>query len=66
MEPKEIWELIVKADEKLKYATDDRSAVRADQARELLETALREAEAICNDALADQARTRLLDLAGED
>ena len=37
MEPNEIFELIVKADEKLKYATAGKQDVRRNQARELLE-----------------------------
>ncbi|MEX0991607.1 MAG: hypothetical protein WD004_04990 [Actinomycetota bacterium] len=66
MEPGEIWDLIVKADEKVKYATDERAGIRVDQARALLDEALRAAEAIGNDGLADQARTRLQDLAADD
>jgi len=62
VEPPEIFALIVKADEKLKYATDDRAGTRVDQARALLEEAEREAEAIGNQPLVDQARTRLADL----
>ncbi|HET6714462.1 MAG TPA: hypothetical protein VFI59_12230 [Actinomycetota bacterium] len=62
MEPSEIFELIVKADEKLKYATAGKGDVRAKQAGELLSEALREAEAIGNDALVQQAKVRLADL----
>ena len=62
MEPSEIFELIVKADEKLKYATAGKGDLRARQAGELLSEALREAEAIGNDALVQQARVRLADL----
>jgi hypothetical protein len=62
MEPQEIFELIVKADEKLKYATDDNRPVRERQARELLERALADARAIGNDALVTQAEVRLADL----
>ncbi|MGZ8631330.1 MAG: hypothetical protein ACXWZF_10240 [Actinomycetota bacterium] len=62
MEPGEIFQLIVKADEKLKYATAGKGDVRAKQAGELLDEALREAEAIGNDALAQQAKVRLADL----
>ncbi len=61
-EPNEIFELIVKADEKLKYATAERGDVRAGQARALLERARDAARAIGNDALIDQAETRLRDL----
>lgn len=62
MEPQEIFELIVKADEKLKYATAGKQDVRREQARELLLQARAEAEAIGNDALVQQADTRLADL----
>ena len=62
MEPQEIFELIVKADEKLKYATAGKQDVRREQARELLVQARSEAEAIGNDALVQQADTRLADL----
>jgi len=62
MEPNEIFELIIKADEKLKYATDANAEVRRAQARELLEHARDEARAIGNDALVQQAETRLADL----
>jgi len=62
VEPQEIFELIVKADEAIKYATADRAGTRAHQARELLERAQVEARAIDNQALVDQARQRLADL----
>jgi hypothetical protein len=62
MEPREIFELIVKADERVKYATDDKSATRIQQARELLEQARSEARNIGNDQLAAQAEQRLTDL----
>lgn len=62
MEPAEIFELIVKADEKLKYATASRGDQRAQQAAELLGRALREAEAIGNEGLVQQAKVRLVDL----
>jgi len=61
-EPNEIFELIVKADEKLKYATVERGDARAEQARALLERAREAAQAIGNDALIQQADTRLADL----
>lgn len=66
MEPQEIFELIVKADEKLKYATAGKQDVRREQARELLLQARAEAEAIGNDALVQQADTRLADLGASD
>jgi len=62
MEPSEIFELIVKADGKLKHATASKSDLRAQQAGELLAEALREAEAIGNEALVRQAKVRLADL----
>jgi len=62
MEPDEIWQTIVKADEALKYATDDRADRRRQQAVERLREALREAEEIGNAQLAEQARRRLGDL----
>ena len=62
VEPNEIFELIVKADEKLKYATAGKQDVRRNQARELLEQARAAAVDIGNDALVRQADTRLADL----
>jgi hypothetical protein len=63
MDPKEIFELIVKADEKLKYATAEKGDARRRQARDLLTQALDAARAIGNDALVQQAELRLSDLA---
>jgi len=65
VEPQEIFELIIKADEKLKYAHEDNAGVRARQARELLEQARMAAVEIGNDALVAQADTRLADLPAE-
>jgi hypothetical protein len=62
MEPNEIFELIVKADERVKYATDARGEQRRQQARELLARARDEATAIGNQQLVDQAERRLADL----
>jgi len=62
LEPQEIFELIVKADEKLKYATAARESERRGQARELLERARAAALEIGNDALVAQADLRLADL----
>jgi len=62
VEPQEIFELIIKADEKLKYAHEDNAGVRARQARELLEQARAAAVEIGSDALVAQADTRLADL----
>lgn len=62
VEPNEIFELIVKADEKLKYATAERSDTRRQQAKDLLTQALDAAREIGNDALVRQAELRLSDL----
>jgi hypothetical protein len=62
MEPNEIFELIIKADEKIKYAKPGVGDLRAGQARELLEQARDAAREIDNDALVTQAETRLADL----
>ena len=62
MEPSEIFELIVKADEKIKYATAAKGDVRANQAADLLAQAKSEAQAIGNEALVKQAEVRLKDL----
>ncbi len=62
MDPKEIFEMIIKADEKLKYATPDRADTRAQQARDLLAQARDEAAAIGNGELVEQAERRLADL----
>jgi len=62
MDPQEIFELIVKADEKVKYATAAREDARRQQARELLERARAAAVEIGNDALVAQADLRLADL----
>ena len=62
MDPKEIFELIIKADEKLKYATDQNAALRRDQARALLEQARDAAREAGIEPIAQQAETRLADL----
>jgi hypothetical protein len=62
MEPNEIFELIIKADEKVKYAKPGKGDLRAAQARELLEQARDAAREIDNDALVAQADRRLADL----
>ncbi|MGH2528748.1 MAG: hypothetical protein ACRDH0_05345, partial [Actinomycetota bacterium] len=62
MKPKEIFELIIKADEKLKYATPEKADTRRAQARELLVQALEAAREIGNEQLVQQAETRLADL----
>jgi hypothetical protein len=63
MEPNEIFELIVKADEKLKYATAARTDARRQQAIDLLTQARDAAQDIGNDSLVQQAELRLSDLA---
>lgn len=62
MESHEIWELIVKADEAIKYATEERAETRRQQAEGLLRRALTEARTVGNESLVEQARTRLGDL----
>jgi hypothetical protein len=62
MPPNEIFELIVKADEKLKYATAERTDRRRQQAIDLLTQARDAAREIGNDALIQQAELRLADL----
>ena len=61
-QPEEIFELIVKADERLKYASGDKGEIRVRQAKELLNQAATEARAIGNDQLVAQAEQRLRDL----
>jgi hypothetical protein len=65
VDAKEIFELIIKADEKLKYAHEDNAGVRARQARDLLEHARAAALEIGNEALVAQVDTRLADLPTE-
>jgi hypothetical protein len=62
VEANEIFELIIKADERIKYAKPGKGDLRAGQARELLEQARDAAREIGNDALVTQAETRLADL----
>jgi hypothetical protein len=62
VEPNEIFGLIIKADEKIKYAKPGKGDLRAGQARDLLEQARDAAREIGNDALVTQAETRLADL----
>jgi hypothetical protein len=62
MDPRAIFELIVQADEKLKYAKPGVQDARVEQARDLLQRARDEAAAIGNDALVRQADTRLSDI----
>jgi hypothetical protein len=62
MDPKEIFELIIKADEKLKYATDANRDLRTQQAVDLLVQARDAAREVGNEQLVQQAETRLTDL----
>jgi hypothetical protein len=62
MDPGEVFDLIVKADEKLKYATAERTDRRRLQAIELLTQARDAAREIGNEALVQQAELRLTDL----
>jgi len=62
MDPGDIWQLILKADERLKYSAGGADPRRREQAAGFLLEALMEAEAAGNEALAVQARTRLADL----
>ena len=63
VDPKEIFDIIIKADERLKYATDERGAARREQAKAMLQQAIEAARAIDNDGLVAQAQRRLTDLA---
>lgn len=62
MDEAQIWELIVKADERLKYSGGGRAELRREQAAGFLLEALQNAEAGGHEKLAEQARTRLSDL----
>ena len=62
MEPSEIFELIIKADEKLKYSTEKNAPLRRGQAVELLVQARDAARETGNEQLVQQAETRLADL----
>jgi len=66
VEPGEIWELIVKADERLKYAREDQAELRRGQAEGFLREALSAAREIGNAQLEQQALTRLHDLGVEE
>ncbi len=62
MDEKEIFDLILRADDALKYATEEKIPARARQARDFLTQALEEARAIGNEGLVQQAERRLADL----
>lgn len=61
----EVFELIVRADERLKYARPKDADLRRRQARELLERARRAALAIGDEDLVRQVEVRLADLGPE-
>ena len=65
MEPGDIWELIVKADESIKYAKEGQESVRRERAVELLLQAREEAQAAGNAQLEEQAAQRLRDLGAD-
>jgi hypothetical protein len=62
VDPKEIFETIIKADERVKYSNEANMDQRKQQAIELLRQARDAARAIGNDALVQQAEQRLTDL----
>jgi hypothetical protein len=62
VDPKEIFELIVKADEKLKYSTEANMELRRQQAVDLLVQARDAAREVGVEPLVQQAETRLADL----
>jgi hypothetical protein len=62
MDPKDIFELIIKADERVKYSHESNMDQRKQQAIDLLTQARDAAKEIGNDALVQQAETRLADL----
>jgi succinate dehydrogenase/fumarate reductase flavoprotein subunit len=62
MDPREIFQLLIEADEKLKYAKPGVQDVRVEQARELVNKARDAAVEIGNGALVAQAEARLADL----
>jgi hypothetical protein len=62
VDPKEIFELIVKADERVKYSHEANMDQRKQQAIELLQQARDAARDIGNVALVQQAEQRLADL----
>jgi hypothetical protein len=62
VDPKDIFELIIKADERVKYSNEANMDQRKQQAIELLQQARDAAREIGNDALVEQAEQRLVDL----
>jgi hypothetical protein len=62
MDPKDIFELIIKADEKLKYSNEANMDLRKQQAIDLLVQARDAAREAGVEELVQQAETRLADL----
>ena len=62
MDPKEIFELIIKADERVKYSNEANMEQRKQQAIGLLTQARDAAKEAGNEQLVQQAETRLMDL----
>lgn len=62
METEEIFALIVRADDALKYATAEKEAVRLERARKFLMRAMSEAREAGNDELIALSGQRLADL----
>jgi hypothetical protein len=67
-DPNQVWNLIRRADDLVKYATNRDPAIARAQARNVLEEAAHAAETLpdrrAGEALAAQVRTRLRDLEG--
>jgi hypothetical protein len=65
-DPNEVWQLIKRADDLVKYSANRDPAVARKQARKVLDEAARAAEALpdrqAGEALGGQVRTRLEDL----
>lgn len=62
LEPDQIFELVVEADEKLKYADVAHAGKRLEQAAQLLARALEQARSLGNEGLISQVELRLEDL----
>ena len=65
-DPGEVWQLVTRADDLVKYSANRDSAVAREQARKVLDEAARAAATLpdrqAGEALAAQVRTRLEDL----
>jgi hypothetical protein len=62
MDAKDIFDLIIKADERLKYSNEKNMEQRKQQAIDLLTQARDAARDVGNEQLVQQAETRLTDL----